>query len=694
MSRFYISTPIYYVNDVPHVGHAYTTIAADALARFHRAVGDDTRFLTGTDDHGLKVEQAAAARSLEPMQLADQVVERFRSTWKHLDISNDDFIRTTEARHKQVVQDVWRRMADRGDIYKGKYEGWYCVSCEGYYPESELVDGRLCPIHKREATWLSETSYFFRMSRYQEPLLRHFEENPTFVQPDGYRNEVVSFIKSGLRDLSVSRTTFKWGIPVPGDAEHIIYVWIDALTNYMSALGPIDGALHRRHWPATCHLIGKDILRFHAVYWPCMLLSAGLPLPEMVFAHGWWTVRGEKISKSMPATRVDPNQLADDIGVDPVRYYLLREVPLGLDGDFSYENLIGRYNAELAHDLGNLVSRALTVAGKFTGGVVPAAAPAGETDIAHVAVQVIAEAAEHYRAFAPSRALEAIWRLVREANRHINDTKPWVLARDPARRDELERAVRTSLEAIACAARMLVPVMPKSAAEIVKLVGGTGDLAASWPAADRFGQELPDGAAVGESVILFPRIDEAKQAELLDRWIPADARAEPPAGEVPSAEAGKTGGKSAAQPAGKISRGDSSRGPARNTKDAKDTKVAGKSAGKEAPVSAASITFAEFGRIDLRVAEVKEAAAVPGAQKLLRLLLDVGEPEPRQVVAGIAEAYQPEELIGRKVIFLANLEPATIRGVTSQGMILAAGEKAVVGLSALDRDVPVGTKVR
>jgi methionyl-tRNA synthetase len=507
------------------------------------------------------------------------------------------------------------------------------------------------------------------MSAYQEKLLKHFEDNPGFVQPEGYRNEVVSFIKSGLRDLSVSRTTFRWGIPVPGDEEHIIYVWIDALTNYMSALGPIGGELYRRYWPATCHMIGKDILRFHAVYWPCMLLSAELPLPETILTHGWWTVRGEKISKSMPATRVDPNQLAEDIGVDALRYYLLREVPLGLDGDFAYENLIGRYNAELAHDLGNLVSRALTVAGKFTGGAVPPAHPelAGQGrhgELAREAEQVIAEAADHLRGFAPSRALESIWRLVREGNRYINDTQPWALARDPSRRAELEHAVRTALEAIACAARMLAPIMPRSGAQIAQLVGGAGDLAATWPSAARFGQELAAGAAVGESCILFPRIDDERQAALLEKWIPDDAR---PKAAQPSTPApkGKDKGKA---------------------KDKKDKPAAAPADGL--------ITFDEFGRMDLRVAQVVEAEAVPGASKLLRLRLDVGEAEPRQVVAGIAETYQPAELVGRKVIFVANLKPAVIRGVTSQGMILAAGEKNVVGLSALDRDVPVGTKVR
>ena len=668
MTRFYITTPIYYVNDVPHLGHAYTTMVADALARFHRSVGDDTRFLTGTDEHGLKVEEAASARGLSPLQLADQVVERFRSTWVEMNIANDDFIRTTEPRHKQVVAEIWKKLDAAGDIYKGAYEGWYCISCEAYYGEGELLEGRQCPVHKREVSWMSEPTYFFKMSRYGDRLLEHIEKHPSFVQPEGYKNEVVSFVKSGLRDVSVSRTTFKWGIPVPGDEEHVIYVWIDALTNYMAALGPIGGELHRRFWPATCHLIGKDILKFHAVYWPCMLLSAGLPLPETVFTHGWWSVRGEKISKSMPATRVDPNQLGEDIGVDALRYYLMREVPLGLDGDFTYESLIGRYNAELANDLGNLVSRSLTVAAKFCAGQVPPAHGALATegphgDIGRVAREVIAETEAQYRAYAPSRALEAIWRLVREANRYVNDTQPWVLAKDPARREELDHSVRAALEALCCAARLVAPVMPKTAEQILALVGMPAERGQEaikrWPVADRFGHELELGAPLGPSTILFPRIDEARQGALLEKWIPADARAD--AGAVPP------------PPAAPPARSPSADQPSSD---------------------GAEITFEDFGRMDLRVARVLTAEAVPKAKKLLKLTVDVGEGAPRQVVAGIAETFRPEELIGRSVIFLANLKPATIRGVTSQGMILAAGADAVLGLSAVDRDLPPGTKIR
>ena len=530
---FYITTPIYYVNDVPHLGHAYTTIAADALARFHRARGADTYFLTGTDEHGQKIEEAATARGKTPQALADEVVERFRSTWDALAVRHDDFIRTTEDRHKRVVADMWKRIEDAGDIELGRYDGWYCVSCEAYYGENNLEADRNCPVHKRPAEWVSEPSYYFRMSRYQDALLRHFEANPQFVQPESYRNEVVSFIKSGLRDLSVSRTTFNWGVQVPGHPDHVVYVWIDALTNYISALGGIDSGPYRRYWPATCHLIGKDILRFHAVYWPCMLMSAGLPLPASIVAHGWWTVRGEKISKSMPATRVDPNLIAADISADALRYFLLREVPLGLDGDFSYEALLRRYNADLANDLGNLLNRTLTMTVKFLGGQVPEARAEhaqGElhADLRRVAVDTVREAAEAFETYAPSRALEAIWRLVREANRYVDTTQPWKLAKDPARRGELEHATHTYLEALYWAARMVAPVMPDKAADILAQLGLSKEAAeaamASWPDPTRAGCDLEPGLVVTKPTPLFPRIDEARAAELLDRWVPEDAK--------------------------------------------------------------------------------------------------------------------------------------------------------------------------
>jgi methionyl-tRNA synthetase len=646
---FYITTPIYYVNDVPHLGHAYTTVVADALMRFHRARGEHAYFLTGTDEHGEKIEKAATARGKKPIELADEVVERFRETWVNLDIANDDFIRTTEDRHKQVVADMWKRLSDAGDIYLGSHEGHYCVSCEVFYPDNKLLDGNLCPTHKSEVEWRARPSYMFRMSKYQQPLLDHFEANPDFVQPSAYRKEILSFINEGLRDLSVSRNTFSWGVPVPGDDEHVIYVWIDALTNYISALGGVGAEKYDEYWPAV-HLIGKDILRFHAVYWPCMLLSAGLPLPKTILAHGWWSVRGEKISKSMPATRVDPNLLAADIGADAVRYHLLREVPLGLDGDFTYEGLIGRYNSDLANDLGNLLNRTLTMTSKFCDGTVPEARPevaSGEVhaNLARVAVDAAAQAAVQLEGYHPSRALEAIWKLVREANKYVDACQPWKLAKDPDKRAELEHCTRSFLEAAYWAACLVAPVMPNKALEIARKLGVDAE-SLPWPTGE-FNTLLPTGSKVDRGDPLFPRIDADRTAALLDKWIPDDAKKK---AEAPAPEA---------------------------------------SAEDEGP----KISFDEFMKLDLRVAEITAAEPVPKTKKLLQLQVAVGG-ETRQVVAGIAEAYPPNDLVGRKVIFVANLEPATIRGIRSEGMILAAGDKKILGLSAVDRDVPTGTRIR
>src|SRR5262245_59877355 len=465
---FSITPPIYYVNDVPHLGHAYTTIVADTLARFHRMRGDDTRFLTGTDEHGQKVEEAAGKRGLTPQQLVDQVAPRFDETWRALGLTRDDkdgyrFIRTTSERHKRVVQELWQRIRRENpdDLYLASYQGWYCIGCEAFYTESQLArDGEtwVCTTHKKPVTWLEkERSWFFRLSKYAEPLLAHIKANPDFIRPEAYRKEIVSFLSGEVRDLSVSRTSFQWGIPVPEpDPEglsHVIYVWMDALTNYLSDLCPEDGQITgpevERYWPQALHVIGKDILRFHTVYWPAFLLAAKLPLPKGIFAHGWWTVRGEKISKSMPATRIDPTALADAlgagsplgraIGIDAMRYYLLREVPLGNDGDFTFESLFERFNADLANDLGNLVNRSLTMITKFAGDYPPkrddALALRGPHQQLEVnAAQIAGLVTEQFEAMAPSRALEATWRFVHSANQYIDQTQPWTMARtkDPA----------------------------------------------------------------------------------------------------------------------------------------------------------------------------------------------------------------------------------------------------------------------
>ncbi|HJZ88589.1 MAG TPA: methionine--tRNA ligase [Polyangia bacterium] len=620
--RFYITTPIYYVNDAPHLGHAYTTIVADALARYHRARGQETYLLTGTDEHGQKVEDAAQARGVPARLHADQMVERFKDMWKQLDIKNDDFIRTTEDRHKKVVVALWQRLAQQGDIYLGEYEGWYCRGCEAFYTELQLEPGLICPQHKQPVERLKEQSYFFRMSKYEKPLLEHYEKHPDFVRPEARRNEIVSFIRGGLRDLSVSRSTFKWGIPVPNDPGHIIYVWIDALTNYVSALGGPGAPLYEKFWPHAVHLIGKDIIRFHCVYWPCMLLAAGWPLPRTIVAHGWWTVRGQKISKSIPATRVDPTRITADLGNDGLRYFLLREIPLGGDGDFVYESLIARWNSDLANDLGNLVNRTIGMAkGEL--------APGGADVLGGPAVR--ARVAELLDGFQPSRALEALWELVRAANNYIAQKEPFRL---PA--PERAAVLSTVAEAIRWIALLCAPVLPDSARRMYAQLGLAPDQGETWPQAWAY-----PGSRPAKAEPLFPRIDERRQAELLARWLPPEA------------------------------------------------------VGAEATVAPpAAIDLDHFQKIDLRVALITEARKHPKAEKLYVLSVDAGEGRPRQVVAGLAGAYKPEDLVGRRVILVANLKPATIRGILSEGMILAAGEDEVVALAALDREAQPGVKIR
>jgi methionyl-tRNA synthetase len=624
--RFYITTPIYYATDVPHLGHAYTTVVADALARYHRLRGDPTGFLTGTDEHGQKVARLAEEAGTSPKVFADRISEAYRAAWRALGISNDDFIRTTDADHEAVVAELWRTMQDKGDIYLGDYEGWYCVACEQFYTEKELDPGNLCAVHKRPVERIKEHSYYFRLSKYQEPLLAWFDAHPGFVQPASRLNEVRAFVKSGLQDLSVSRTTFTWGVPVPGAPGHVVYVWIDALANYYSAT---RRAVLGGMWDddvEIVHLIGKEISRFHAVYWPAMLMSAGLRLPSCVFAHGWWTVDGEKMSKTL-GNVVDPVRLSEDLGVDAFRYFVLREIPLGADGDFSHQALVTRYNAELANDLGNLLNRTLGMADKYFGGALPPQTGLGE--LRKESEIYRDEAAEAMDAYMPGKALERIWQLVRRANAYIDQAAPWSAA--PARQAEI---LGTCLEMLRFLGSLIEPFMPDRAAELRRQIGCSGP--AVWP-------EWHADATwrVEKPTPLFPRIDDDRKKALLEKWKPR-----PPGGAVtPAAPAGET------------------------------------------------IDFATFQKLDLRVAEVLLAEAVPKAKKLLRLVVSLGD-EKRQVVAGIAERYRPAELVGKKVILLANLQPAEIRGVRSEGMILAAGEAEVLALSGLDGDVPAGTKVR
>jgi methionyl-tRNA synthetase len=658
---FFLTTPIFYVNDVPHIGHAYTVIAADTLARYKRLAGYDVFFLTGTDEHGQKIEKAAEARGEAPNALAARLAERFKALWRELNISHDDFIRTTEARHHRAVDAMYRRLKEQGDVYLGEYEGLYCIPCESFWTELQLVDGN-CPDCGRPVEKVTEPSYFFRMSHFGARLLEHIDRHPEFVSPPSRRNEVVQFVKGGLRDLSISRTGVRWGIPLPDHPGHVVYVWLDALVNYLTATGFPEPGFEGR-WPAQVHIIGKDILRFHAVYWPSFLLSAGLSLPERIVSHGWWTIAGEKMSKSK-GNVIDPARVAAHCGgADALRYFLLREVPFGRDGDFSVQALVGRYNTDLANDLGNLVSRAVAMVHRYRDGVVPA--PPGGDDPGAAALRDPAGAL--YEAFEAAfddldragrglqfdQALAAVWAVVSAANLYIHESAPWELAK--ARDDAaLDRVLYNALEAIRIVSLYLYPFMPASAERVweqlgVRVTPGETDLAA----ASHWGGLAP-GTALAKPAPLFPRLDPAAVPADL-----ADLAIQPPATETPVEKT-----------------------PAEKTPGAPP----------EAPAEYVSIH--DFKRVQLRVGTVTAAEPIKKADKLLKLQVDIGEGEARQIVAGLARKFAPEDLVGRQVVVVANLRPAKLMGVESQGMILAAGAEEVEALLAPAGPVAPGTTVR
>jgi methionyl-tRNA synthetase len=637
---FYITTPIYYVNDVPHIGHAYTTVACDTVSRYKRLCGYDVFFLTGTDEHGQKIEQAAQKRGITPKALADEVVQRYQGLWKVLNISNTDFIRTTDEKHKAAVRKIFRTMRDKGDIYVDHYEGWYCTPCETYLTETQLLDGNCCPSCGRETSKLKEPSYFFKMSKYGDILLKHIEDHKDFIRPESRRNEIISFIKEGLRDLSVSRVSFKWGIPVPEDEEHVIYVWLDALTNYIAALGygVDDDSNFKKYWPADFHVVGKDILRFHTVYWPTMLLSAGIELPKSVFAHGWWTVEGQKMSKSM-GNAIDPNWLVEKFGVDAIRYFLLREVPFGLDGDFSFKGLIHRINGDLANDLGNLLNRTMGMVNRYFDGTVPAYTEKGAYDEALEALvsRVFDEVDGHLNNLAFNKALASLWELVSGLNKYIDDNAPWALAKDEAKKGALGSVLYTVLDGIRLVSLLLYPFIPDTAAKIRKQLNTNLDIEKADEKSLKAVRKLESGQKLGEAEQLFPRIDEKEMLETL---------------------------KPAEKPVEK----------------------------KEETVEA--VDFAYFSKMVLKAAKVVEAEKVEKSDKLLKLQIDLGGGDVRQVVSGIAKSYSADDMKGKTVAVVANLKPAKLMGIVSEAMILAAtvGDKHVV--VELPDSIEAGTVIK
>ncbi len=666
--KFYITTPIYYVNARPHIGHAYTTIACDTIARRHRMLGDDTWFLTGTDEHGQKIERAAQAAGKTPQQFTDEISAEFRALWKHMGLTPDDFIRTTSERHKQGVQALWRKIRDNGHIYKGTYTGQYCVSDELYV---DAEPGAPCPDCGRPTETVHEENYYFKLSAFQDQLIRLYTEQPDFIRPETRRNEVLSFVRGGLRDLSISRSTFSWGIPVPDDPKHVVYVWLDALANYITALGygSNDTSKFDKYWPADVHMIGKEIVRFHCVYWPAFLLAAGLPLPKSITAHGWLLFEESKMSKSR-GNIVRAETIVDVLGTDALRYFLLREVVFGQDGSFSFDALVQRYNSDLANGLGNLASRTLTMIARYFKGEVPYPSHAATTShdkyVAEFAKTVITGAGAWYDQFSFSWALERIWSLVAVVDKYIVENEPWALGdrQDEESRQRLATVLYTSAEALRIVTALAHPVMPESTARIWAQMG-LGDIRKFDLTGLQWGQ-LHLGTKLGDVQAVFPRADKSA-VERMQNMEEKSVSVETGAAPVQPSAATQPAATSATPPA-----------PAKPAAIIPDGKI----------------TIDDFAKVELRVAQVKTAERVKGADKLLRLEVDLGT-EVRQLVAGIAEAYEPETLIGRKVVIVANLAPRKLRGLESNGMIVAAapeGGKPV--LASFLEDVPVGTRLK
>jgi methionyl-tRNA synthetase len=674
-NKFYITTPIYYVNARPHIGHAYTTIACDTVARRHRMLGDDTFFLTGTDEHGQKIERAAEAAGTSPQQYADQISGEFRALWKRMGISNDDFIRTTEERHKKRLQELFKQIRDNGYIYKGTYTGQYCVSDELYVDGAQPGDP--CPLCGRITETVHEENYFFKLSAFQDKLLELYA-NPDFIRPETRRNEVISFVKSGLRDQSISRSTFSWGVPVPDDPKHVIYVWFDALANYITAIG--YGSKHagaqdafKKYWPADVHMIGKEIVRFHCVYWPAFLLAAGLSLPKAIVAHGWLLFEESKMSKSR-GNIVRTETILDVLGADALRYFLLREVVFGQDGSFSFDALVQRYNSDLANGIGNLASRTLTMINRYFKGEVPypshaVAKSTADDAVADTARRAIREFGTFFDQFQFSRALETAWGLVATVDKYIVENEPWSLGekQDDENRARLATVLYTSAEALRIATALAHPVIPDATAKIWEQMG-LGDIKKLDLNTLSWGQ-LHLGTKLGEVKPVFPRADKSA----VERMQQMEDQQRSTVVEAPKEEAKASPAPVKAPPV---------------------VAVPGAPSATASPDSSGKITIDDFAKVDLRVGIVKVAERVPKSDKLLRLEVDIGT-EVRQVLAGIAEAYAPEPLVGRKVVIVANLAPRKLRGLESNGMIVAASlEGGKPALASFLEEVPIGARLK
>jgi methionyl-tRNA synthetase len=652
---FFISTPIYYPSDRLHIGHAYCTTIADAVARFQRLAGSDVFFLTGSDEHGQKIQRKAAENGQSPIQYVDHIVASFQMLWEKLGISHDDFIRTTEKRHHEVVQNIFQKIYDQGDIYKAAYEGWYCTPCETFWMERQLTDGN-CPDCGRPVEMVQEESYFFRMSKYQDRLLQHIETHPEFIQPVSRRNEMIKFIKQGLEDLCVSRTTFDWGIPVPFDSKHVVYVWFDALTNYITAAGYLhDKEKFAKFWPADVHLVGKEIVRFHSIIWPIILMALGVELPKKVYGHGWLVVEGDKMSKSK-GNVVDPVLLIEEFGADAIRYFLLREINLGQDGNFSREALIKRINSDLANDLGNLLHRTLNMMQRYNGGTLGATeahlpADSGLLDLAQATVPRYRDMME---AMDINGAIKEIWLLIGRANKYIDETEPWILAKDPAQSTRLNTVLYHLLEVLAIVSVLVEPFIPTTSGRIRTQLGLTVEVKpGALENLGSFGARgvIQPGHQTGKPEPIFPRIEDKPE-------------------EVAAVETTEL---------------------AKNQTKVEKVAVVTEAVAVEEP---GEISIDDFAKMDLRTAIVTAAEKVAKTEKLLKLTVDMGT-EQRTIISGIAQHYTPEDMVGRTVIVIANLKPAKIRGIESHGMLLAASDADRTMLSLVTApNIPAGCKVK